>query len=100
MNFVDGDTIVRYWTLEDEKRQLGGTNKSLVGASSAVIHTSVSFGADNIDRDAKDVQKILLERVGKTCKSLQGIDPTFVKCHKWRYSQVDIQNFVKTTKFV
>ncbi|XP_037052492.1 renalase-like [Bradysia coprophila] len=88
MNFVDGDAMVRYWTLEDEKRQLGRVNKSFDNASSAVVHTSVTFGAENIDRDAKDVQQILLERVEKTCKSLHGAVPAFVKCHKWRYSQV------------
>lgn len=88
MNFVDGDPIIRYWTLEDEKRQLGQANQSIKAASSAIIHTSVTFGAANIDRDAADIQKILLQSVEKTCKSLHGAVPAFVKCHKWRYSQV------------
>lgn len=88
INFVDGNPAIRYWTLEDEKRRLGQANRSVDHASSAVIHTSVSFGAENIDRNAKDVQEMLLKCVAGTCKSLQGKEPAFVKCHKWRYSQV------------
>lgn len=89
INFVDGNPMIRYWTLEDEKRKLGETNRSLDNnASSAVVHTSVSFGAENIDRNAQEVQEILLKSVAETCKSLQGQNPAFVKCHKWRYSQV------------
>lgn len=86
INFVDGNPVIRYWTLEDEKRKLGETNGS--ETSAAVVHTSVSFGAEYIDRNAQDVQEILLKSVAETCKSLQGKDPEFVKCHKWRYSQV------------
>lgn len=88
INFVDGNPVIRYWTLEDEKRRLGQTNRSQNNSSSAVVHTSVSFGAENIDRNAKEIQEILLKCVAETCKSLQGKDPAFVKCHKWRYSQV------------
>jgi len=89
MNFIDGNPVIRYWTLEDEKRLLGQTNKCFEESfSSAVVHSSVSFGAENIDRNAEDIQRVLLERVAQTCKSLQGKEPAFVKCQKWRYSQV------------
>lgn len=97
VNFVDGNPMIRYWTLEDEKRRLGETNRSMGNASSAVVHTSVSFGAENIDRNAKEVQEILLKSVAETCKSLQGKDPAVVKCQKWRYSQVNF--FYKCVTF-
>lgn len=92
MNFVDGNPVIRYWTLEDEKRLLGQPNKSFDANSSAVVHTSVSFGAENIDRNADEVKEILLKGVAETCNSLQGKEPAFVKCHKWRYSQVNISD--------
>lgn len=88
VNFKD-DPVIRYWTLEDEKRQLGEMNRSRIECpSSSVVHTSVSFGAENIDRNAEDVKDVLLNQVTLTCKTLQGKEPAFVKCHKWRYSQV------------
>lgn len=90
INFVEGNPVIRYWTVEDEKRQLGQKNRSLDNTSACVVHTSVAFGAENIDHNADDVKQILLKRVSETCKSLQGKDPAFVKCHKWRYSQVNI----------
>lgn len=89
INFVEGNPVIRYWTVEDEKRNLGKKKRSLETVSASVVHTSVSFGAENIDHNADEVKEILLKCVSETCKSLQGKDPAFVKCHKWRYSQVN-----------
>lgn len=90
INYVDDNPAIRYWTLEDEKRRLGQTNTSVENSTAAVVHTSTTFGAENIDRNADDIKEILLKCVKDTCKSLQGKEPAFVKCHKWRYSQVNI----------
>jgi len=52
----------------------------------AVFHSSVGFGMENIDKDANEIQRLLLAEV----KTLfpEWPEPKSVKCQKWRYSQV------------
>lgn len=53
---------------------------------SLVVHTSVSFALENLEKDNDDVQTIILEELKKVLPGLP--QPVSVKCHKWRYSQV------------
>lgn len=53
---------------------------------SLVVHTSVSFGLENLEKDKGDVQAIILEELNKLLPALP--PPVSLKCQKWRYSQV------------
>lgn len=53
---------------------------------SLVVHTSVSFGLENLEKDKEEVQAIIMEELLKVLPGLP--QPVSVKCHKWRYSQV------------
>jgi renalase len=88
VNFVDDNPVVRYWTLEDEKRRLGNPDAPRESSSAVVIHTSVEFGAENIDKQLEDMKELLLAEIKGKFKTLEGKDPEYVKCQKWRYSQV------------
>lgn len=51
-----------------------------------MVHTSVSFGLENLEKDKEEVQAIIMEELLKVLPGLP--QPVSVKCHKWRYSQV------------
>ncbi|XP_078269289.1 renalase isoform X5 [Rhinoraja longicauda] len=53
---------------------------------SLVVHTTVQFGAENVDKDKDDVEPLILDQLQKVLPGLP--TPTSVKCHKWRFSQV------------
>lgn len=53
---------------------------------SLVVHTSVPFGLEHLERDKEEVQPIILEELYKLLPDLP--QPTSIKCQKWRYSQV------------
>uniref|UniRef100_UPI0037E972BC renalase isoform X3 n=1 Tax=Semicossyphus pulcher TaxID=241346 RepID=UPI0037E972BC len=53
---------------------------------SLVVHTSVPFGVEHLEKEKDDVQPIILQELQKLLPDLP--EPTSVKCQKWRYSQV------------
>ncbi|XP_063749349.1 renalase [Eleginops maclovinus] len=53
---------------------------------SLVVHSSGQFGLAHLERDATDVQPILMQELHRLLPGLP--QPISIKCHKWRYSQV------------
>lgn len=53
---------------------------------SLVVHTSVPFGVEHLEKDKEDVQPIILQELHKLLPDLP--QPISIKCQKWRYSQV------------
>lgn len=51
-----------------------------------MVHTSVSFGLENLEKDKEEVQPLILEELRKVLPGLP--PPVSVRCQKWRYSQV------------
>lgn len=87
INFVEND-VIRYWSLENRKRAFPANTTD--EPASITVHTSVYFGAQHRD-DEKDSQKdYLLEKSREQIKTIKGVTPNFVKCHKWKFSQVRI----------
>ncbi|XP_056867473.1 renalase [Takifugu flavidus] len=79
--YVDG-SIIRYVAADSRKR-----NADVPGLGpSLVVHTSVSFGLENLEKDKEEVQALILEELYKLLPELP--QPVGVKCQKWRYSQV------------
>lgn len=83
LNFVSNDPIIRYWSIENKKRKSSDL-------CAIVIHTSVKFGAENAEQTAESMKTFLLEKVESVIEGIKNSNPTFIKCHKWRYSQVHI----------
>lgn len=53
---------------------------------SVVVHTSVPFGVQHLEKEKDAVQNIILEELEKVMPGLP--QPDSIKCQKWRYSQV------------
>ncbi|XP_028331390.1 renalase [Gouania willdenowi] len=53
---------------------------------SLVVHTSVPFGLEHLEKDKEDVQPIIMKELYRLLPDLP--QPISIKCHKWRYSQV------------
>uniref|UniRef100_A0A3Q2YLZ1 Renalase, FAD dependent amine oxidase n=1 Tax=Hippocampus comes TaxID=109280 RepID=A0A3Q2YLZ1_HIPCM len=68
---------VRYYNNDDGGAGLG---------PSLVVHTGVPFGLQNLERNAEEVQPIILGELNRLLPALP--QPISIKCHKWRYSQV------------
>lgn len=53
---------------------------------SLVVHTSVPFGLEHLEKDKEEVQPLILEELDQLLPGLP--QPVGIKCQKWRYSQV------------
>ena len=78
--YLYNDEIFRYVALDSRKR-----NRPDLPVA-AVLHTSVQYGSENLERDLKDIQQELVNHVNKMFPKWP--EPKSVKCHRWRYSQV------------
>lgn len=80
--YVADNHCIRYIAADAHKR-----NADIAGLGpSLVVHTSVPFGLEHLERDKEEVQPIILEELYKLLPDLP--QPTSIKCQKWRYSQV------------
>lgn len=82
LKYVSDNDCIRYLSVEHLKRE---TDLSDLGPS-LVVHTSVSFGAKNLEKALSEIQPIILEELHKVLPSLP--QPISIKTHKWRFSQV------------
>ncbi|XP_033738254.1 LOW QUALITY PROTEIN: renalase-like [Pecten maximus] len=80
--YFKDNPCVCYVAIDDKKR---GIENSSVG-SSAVVHTSVHFGMKHLEEDKEEVKNIIMKHVRELLPDLP--EPSEVKGHKWRYSQV------------
>ncbi|KAM3860008.1 renalase [Diretmus argenteus] len=82
IRYVADNACIRYVAVDNRKRnaECPGRGPSLV------VHTSVPFGLQHLDRDKDDVQPIILQELNKLLPGLP--QPISIKCQKWRYSQV------------
>jgi predicted NAD/FAD-dependent oxidoreductase len=85
LNFLNEDPIIRYWSVENKKR----SNPEVEEPCSIVVHTSVGFGAENLERTKDSMKEFLMEKVKGAIKDVGENNPASVKCHKWKYSQVN-----------
>ncbi|ODN01643.1 Renalase [Orchesella cincta] len=81
LNFIENDTVLRYWSIENVKR-----TGSFSGPTSVVVHTSIQYGAANVDVD--NLKPQLFEKAVSIIPEAASIPNDSVKSHKWRYSQV------------
>ncbi|XP_022598903.1 renalase isoform X1 [Seriola dumerili] len=80
--YITDNSCICYIAVDARKR-----NADAPGfGPSLVIHTSVPFGLEHLERDKEDVQPIILQELHKLLPGLP--QPISIKCQKWRYSQV------------
>ncbi|XP_028264196.1 renalase isoform X2 [Parambassis ranga] len=79
--YVTDSSCIRYIAVDSRKR-----NADPRQGPSLVVHTSVPFGLENLERDKEDVQPIILQELHRLLPGLP--QPISIKCQKWRYSQV------------
>ncbi|XP_055360213.1 renalase isoform X3 [Betta splendens] len=80
--YVTHNSCIRYITVESRRRNTADSGRG----PSLVVHTSVQFGLEHLDRDKEDIQPVILQELYRLLPDLP--QPMSIKCHKWRYSQV------------
>lgn len=83
LNFIDNDSIFRFWSIENLKRT--GTYEE---PTSIVMHTNINFGASNSEEDKEKMKPVLFEKACSILPEIAEISSSSVKSHKWKYSQV------------
>lgn len=80
--YVSNNSCIRYIAIDDKKRN----SVSEDFGPSMVVHTSVQFGMQHLEKSVEEVQNIILQELQKVMPDLP--EPENIKCQKWRYSQV------------
>ncbi|MCL4128719.1 UNVERIFIED_CONTAM: hypothetical protein GTU68_019458 [Idotea baltica] len=80
--YVTNNPAIRFIAIDNMKRRRG----SYDSCPSVILHTSVPFGKANLEKSPGAMQHILLSKLNEMYPEWP--EPEFVKCHKWRYSQV------------
>ncbi|XP_027548877.1 renalase isoform X1 [Neopelma chrysocephalum] len=80
--YITDNPCIRFISIDNKKRNIESPE---VGPS-LVVHTTVTFGSEYLDSDPAEVQQIILSHLQRIVPSLP--EPSSIKCHKWRYSQV------------
>ncbi|KAM9336315.1 renalase isoform 1-T1 [Symphorus nematophorus] len=80
--YVSDNAVICYIAADARKRNADTPDRG----PSLVVHTSVPFGLQHLERDKEDVQPIILQELHRLIPDLP--QPISIKCHKWRYSQV------------
>lgn len=80
--YVSDNFCIRYIAADARKRNADAPGRG----PSLVVHTSVPFGLQHLEREKDDVQPIILQELHKLLPGLP--QPISIKCQKWRYSQV------------
>ncbi|XP_043568332.1 renalase isoform X2 [Chiloscyllium plagiosum] len=87
--YIVNNPCIRFISIDNKKRN----SESPEVGPSIIIHTTVQFGAQNMQKDKEEVEPLILEQLQQI---LPGLPKSIgIKCHKWRYSQVinSIPNF-------
>ncbi|XP_037083968.1 renalase-like [Pollicipes pollicipes] len=78
--YVSDHPVIRYVAVDNVKR---GKDTA---PTSVVVHTSVAFGVEHVEKTPDQVQPILLRHVTELFPDWPV--PVTIKCQKWRFSQV------------
>jgi predicted NAD/FAD-dependent oxidoreductase len=91
VNFVEGDPVIRYWSIENKKRAAGSAD-AIDEPCAVVVHTSTTYGAEHSEDTPEAMKSSLLDKVNGCLEILRSPEPSYVKCHKWKYSQVSLSS--------
>uniref|UniRef100_A0A8C5TP12 Renalase, FAD dependent amine oxidase n=1 Tax=Malurus cyaneus samueli TaxID=2593467 RepID=A0A8C5TP12_9PASS len=80
--YVADNPCIRFISIDNQKRNIESPGMG----PSVVVHTTVTFGSEHLDSDPAEVQQLILSHLQRIVPSLP--QPSSIKFHKWRYSQV------------
>ncbi|KAM4525402.1 renalase [Odontesthes bonariensis] len=80
--YVPNNRCIRYIAVDNRKRSADAPGRG----PALVVHTSVPFGLEHLEREKEDIQPIILQELYGLLPDLP--QPMSIKCQKWRYSQV------------
>ncbi|KFO76819.1 Renalase, partial [Cuculus canorus] len=80
--YITDNPCIRFISIDNKKRNIESPE---IGPS-VVVHTTVTFGSENLNSDPAEVQQLILSHLEKIVPSLP--KPASIKFQKWRYSQV------------
>uniref|UniRef100_A0A3B1IQB6 Renalase, FAD-dependent amine oxidase n=1 Tax=Astyanax mexicanus TaxID=7994 RepID=A0A3B1IQB6_ASTMX len=80
--YISNNPCIRYIAIDDKKRNLVSDKFG----PSVVVHTSVPFGLQHVEKTLEEMQPVILQELQKLMPELP--EPENIKCQKWRYSQV------------
>ena len=60
----------------------------LEAGPSIVVHTSVPFSLQHLETDKEEMKDVIMSHLTQVLPDLP--QPTEIKSHKWRYSQVNV----------
>lgn len=78
--YLDSDSVFRYVAIDNVKRN------SPESMCAVVFHSTVEFGLKHVEDTNSNMESVLLSHAKSMFPNWP--EPTSVKCHKWRYSQV------------
>ncbi|XP_029465685.1 renalase isoform X2 [Rhinatrema bivittatum] len=80
--YITNNPCICFISIDNKKRNIA----SKVAAPSIVVHTNVEFGADHLESNQEEVQKLILHQLETFLPDLP--QPASISFQKWRYSQV------------
>ncbi|XP_051838613.1 renalase [Antechinus flavipes] len=80
--YVPKNPCICFISIDNRKRDVDAADLG----PSVVIHTTTSFGMENLEKNIEDVQDVILQQVSGVLPGLP--TPTSTTCHRWTYSQV------------
>ena len=69
----------------------------LEAGPSIVVHTSVPFSLQHLETDKEEMKHVIMSHLAQVLPDLP--QPTEIKSHKWRYSQVNAYRSYLTNYF-
>ncbi|XP_042894685.1 renalase [Parasteatoda tepidariorum] len=76
--FFPNDPVIAYYSINHQNQ----TAKTTI-----VVHSTKEFGKSNIEQESEIVQNLIMDRLTELMPGLP--NPSEIKFHKWRYSQVE-----------
>ncbi|XP_064594453.1 renalase-like [Liolophura sinensis] len=80
--YIPDHDCLRFVSIDSRKRG----RDEVTSAPSVVVHTSVPFGVNNLERDKEEIAPEIYDHFTKMFPEFP--EPEHIKGHKWRYSQV------------
>lgn len=77
--YITDNPCIRFVAIDNKKR-------GIEAGPSIVVHTSVPFSLQHLERDKEEMKDVIMSHLTQVLPDLP--QPTEIKSHKWRYSQV------------
>ncbi|XP_020830614.1 renalase [Phascolarctos cinereus] len=80
--YILNNPYICFISIDHRKRDVDAADSG----PSVVVHTTTSFGMENLEKSTEDVRDVILQQVSCVLPGLP--TPASTMCHRWTYSQV------------